>query len=113
MNSSTTSKSVQYDVYFLHTTLLIIATLKKKQWSGKTNANVADVVFHYIRATHFHLCTILAVVSILLICDLIMDCFADPYNFCVSILHSTQRATRFFTMHSSFEILHGSEHKCC
>ena len=113
MNSSTTSKSVQYDVYFLHTTLLIIATLKKKQWSGKTNSNVADVVFHYIRATHFHLCTILAVVSILLICDLIMDCFADPYNFCVSILHSTQRATRFFTMHSSFEILHGSEHKCC
>ena len=92
---------------------LIIATLKKKQWSGKTNSNVADVVFHYIRATHFHLCTILAVVSILLICDLIMDCFADPYNFCVSILHSTQRATRFFTMHSSFEILHGSEHKCC
>ena len=113
MNSSTTSKSVQYDVYFLHTTLLIIATLKKKQWSGKTNSNVADEVFHYIRATHFHLCTILAVVSILLICDLIMDCFADPYNFCVSILHSTQRATRFFTMHSSFEILHGSEHKCC
>ena len=113
MNSSNTSKSVQYDVYFLHTTLLIIATLKKKQWSGKTNSNVADVVFHYIRATHFHLCTILAVVSILLICDLIMDCFADPYNFCVSILHSTQRATRFFTMHSSFEILHGSEHKCC
>ena len=102
MISSTTSKSVQYDVYFLHTTLLIIATLKKKQWSGKTNSNVADVVFHYIRATHFHLCTILAVVSILLICDLIMDCFADPYNFCVSILHSTQRATRFFTMHSSF-----------
>ena len=74
MNSSTTSKSVQYDVYFLHTTLLIIATLKKKQWSGKTNSNVADVVFHYIRATHFHLGTILAVVSILLICDLIMDC---------------------------------------
>ena len=102
MNSSNTSKSVQYDVYFLHTTLVIIATLKKKQWSGKTNSNFADVVFHYIRATHFHLCTILAVVSILLICDLIMDCFADPYNFCVSILHSTQRATRFFTMHSSF-----------